>query len=136
MHSGIIILIIIILIALGVIVYLTRGWKCSENGCEFVFGGSFKSKQACQSSCQAKTAAQAASQMAPQAAALSSYICNKNYQCVKVNDNSGEYTSETSCLNNCSPPQKEVVSLPVPFREIVPVPVQGWRRPWGRRRWW
>ena len=93
--------------------YGFKKWSCTENGCERVIGGQFRTRDDCLKSCQESR----------------TYNCQVNADgsrhCVEADD--GDFTDLNACQENCQPPQ--VVQVPYPVYSPVLI-----GRP--RRRWW
>lgn len=91
-----------VILVLGTTLYLfffNRGWRCSEKGCEYVFGGDFHTEKSCKDVCKHSD------DQDDKLAALEKnlpYACTNDYKCVPSPD--GIYTSEAGCKSGCQPP--------------------------------
>jgi len=79
------------ILALGRILWrYTRRWECVDGRCIPSREGSFNSRQECISNC-----------IKP-----SSYVCDKDYNCIKVDGTSGQFSTQGDCNAGCIRPQQ------------------------------
>lgn len=94
------VIIAIVLLALGFLVYnnMRRKWRCTESGCEQVFGGDYSTHEKCVSACAKKKSLKTVT-FADQEAA---YACTSEYKCIEADE--GDYSSMEACEKNCQKP--------------------------------
>lgn len=125
-----------VILVLGVAVYLfffNRGWRCSEKGCEYVFGGDFHTEESCKDACEhsddENDKLSALEQMP--------YACTSDYKCIPSPD--GIYNSEGGCKTVCKPPTTTYYRYPYYYYPQSlyyrrPVYWTPRRNPWTGRR--
>jgi hypothetical protein len=90
---------IVIIVVFGLLFYENlKRWKCTENGCERIIGGDYKTKTQCETVCNHNTH--------PINKPPSRYTCTNNFACVESDQ--GLYSDKTTCENECIKPSPHI----------------------------